>query len=154
VIAVTSVDSFRGLDQDWLPDMRQFSRIRIDVILPSLTSEILRDYFDAIVGMLRERALSVQILEVRIGFSHLNAFAAAFNHRSAADRDSSAAVRNRSTAVLDSSLAIRDRHVAALSNHRSECLISSEDVMSSMCKIALMSRRKVQVGESKSLQIC
>jgi hypothetical protein len=70
VITVTSTaDIFYGLDKDWSPlNICSFSRIRIDLILDCVTPKILQDCCSSIASLLQAQALSLQFLEVRIGF--------------------------------------------------------------------------------------
>jgi hypothetical protein len=70
VITVTSPADIFQNDKNWPPlHMIHFSRMRIDLILDNPTPDTLRECFSGIVSLLQAQALSLQFLEVRIGYS-------------------------------------------------------------------------------------
>ena len=80
-VTVTSIeDKLCDLDQIWLPSMSRFLRIRVDFVLACVTTETMFECFRRVAALLLERALSLQFLEVRIGYSHANASAAVRDH--------------------------------------------------------------------------
>jgi hypothetical protein len=76
VVTVTSAAAdFSGLTQRWSLDMLRFRRIRVDLVLTSIAVEEIPVCFRRIGKLLEERARSLQTLEVRIGYSQVNASA-------------------------------------------------------------------------------
>jgi hypothetical protein len=158
VITVACVDSFNGLDKDWLPNMSYFARIRVDLILPDLEPTAVRECFRAIINILQARALSLQWLEIRIGYSHWNTITAVQNNRFIADGSTSTAVFNSSTTVRNSSPAVCTnlsavRSDSATDNHRKARMISYEDVAGNMRELAILSQHKHCGTEHEPLQI-
>jgi hypothetical protein len=70
VITVTSAtDILHNLDKNWPPlRIGHFSRMRIDLILHEVAPKTLRDCFSGITSLLRAQALSLQFLNIRIGY--------------------------------------------------------------------------------------
>jgi hypothetical protein len=82
VITVTSIeDKLCDLSQTWPPSVSRFLRIRVDFILACVTTtEMIFKCFRRAASLLLEQALSLQFLEVRVGYSHSNASAAVHDH--------------------------------------------------------------------------
>ncbi|KAA8620722.1 hypothetical protein A1F94_013201 [Pyrenophora tritici-repentis] len=81
VITVTSVEGdFSDLVQKWSLDMLHFRRIRVDLIMTDITAAAVRMCLCRVASLLKKRVLSLQTLEVRIGYSHMNASAAVRDH--------------------------------------------------------------------------
>ena len=113
VITVTSIeDKLCDLDQIWLPSMSRFLRIRVDFVLACVITETIFECFRRVAALLLERALSLQFLEVRIGYSHANASAAVRDHGFAL------VVRTTmwQTACVSSSLCSRARNEGRVEN--------------------------------------
>lgn len=81
VITVTSTE-FRlcGVHESWLPRISRFLRIRIDLIMACLTAEAMFECFRHVARLLVQYALSLQILEFRVGYSYASASAAVSDH--------------------------------------------------------------------------
>ena len=82
VVKVTSTEERLGhLDRMWLPDISRFPRVRFDVTMSSGTPETMFDCFCLLAILLMKRQhLSLQRLEIRLGYSYANASAAVRDH--------------------------------------------------------------------------
>ena len=59
-------ENFGKLDEPWLPNMSQFLRIRIDLMLSSVVAGAFREYLHDAARLVRERGKLLQFLEIRL----------------------------------------------------------------------------------------
>lgn len=80
-ITVASMeDKLCNLDPKWLPSISRFLRIRFDFTTACIAAETMSECFRRVASLLLEHALSLRFLEVRIGYSHIDASAALRDH--------------------------------------------------------------------------
>jgi hypothetical protein len=70
-LVVTITSAYESFGVELLPNVARFSHVRFDLVLFSVTSEILRRCLRSVVQLLRTRTLRPAIAEVRISQSHL-----------------------------------------------------------------------------------
>lgn len=82
IVTVTSIDEWSDCpSQNWRPDISYFSRVRFDIILSDETVGAISKCLCFVAMLLvNRRDLSLHVLEIRVGYSYVNASAAVLDH--------------------------------------------------------------------------